>query len=90
MLQIIAETRALSGIEHDLFSGTNVCVVPNQSAWNNSEQNIIAAAVTIPSQICKRASIIISLTLFHFYKNLSIILFVASPHPYIPVFFQQQ
>ncbi|VDK71510.1 unnamed protein product [Litomosoides sigmodontis] len=44
------ETRTLSGVEHDLFSGTNVCVVPNQSAWNNGEQNI-AAAVTISSQI---------------------------------------
>ncbi|CAG9534463.1 unnamed protein product [Cercopithifilaria johnstoni] len=45
------ETRALSGGEHDLFSNTNVCVIPNQSTWNNSEQNVVAPAVKISSQI---------------------------------------
>ncbi|VBB34350.1 unnamed protein product, partial [Acanthocheilonema viteae] len=45
------EARTLPGGEHDLFSGTNVCVVPSQSTWNNSEQNVIATAVTMSSQI---------------------------------------
>ncbi|EJW86209.1 MH2 domain-containing protein [Wuchereria bancrofti] len=44
------ETTKLSASEQDLFSGSNVCVLPSQSTWNNSEQNTVVAAVTISSE----------------------------------------
>ncbi|KAK6110555.1 MH2 domain family protein [Brugia pahangi] len=45
------ETRKLSASDQDLFNGSNVCMLPNQSTWNNGEQKAVVAAVTIPSEI---------------------------------------
>ncbi|VDP14755.1 unnamed protein product [Onchocerca flexuosa] len=48
---IKTETRTLSGGEQNPFRSSSVCMPPNQSVWNNSEQKAVATAVTIPSQI---------------------------------------
>ncbi|KAM3726154.1 Mothers against decapentaplegic [Dirofilaria immitis] len=48
---IKTETRTLSSGEQDLFNNSSVCLPPNQSSWNNGEQKVVAAAVTISSQI---------------------------------------